>query len=417
MKQALRRFRLSPQQPRTCGHMRPIDATEQTGRPDQTSLPSPRFLPPRLASLATSAVHALTRGCLHLSLLAAAIVSLALAGEAVLRVYYFTSEGLPLTQWPQYLVGHYWTSTFDNDWGWKATDNYHLVRQQHTAEGTPYTVTLSQDAHGFRQFGKLDSTKIRIFVLGDSFTHAREASDGKAYYAILGQRLDAEVFAYGVENYGTLQELMVLDRYVEWIQPTVIIWQFCSNEVVNNDPDLDGRTTVHNALRERPYWINGAVRHILPQKTLTGLRRWAFRYSKFLIFVLSRLDRLRLKYSRPTLEEQIQEQGLAHQGFARAVQITEALLQREVRRARGVPIVAFNCTDEDPYTQQFREMSQRLGIFFIDDVARTIREQHATGADLYHADHAHWNETGHHIAGDVLSRAVQPLVRDLHPKP
>ena len=342
---------------------------------------------------------------------------LTLAGEVCLRVYHFLKEGMPIERWPEYLVGHYWTTTLDDELGWKATENYRLIRQEETAEGKPYDLRLSQDAQGFRQFGNVASKKPKIFVIGDSFTQAREVSDGKPYYAIVGQRLDAEMFAYGVENYGTLQELMVLDRYLDWIQPDVIVWQWCSNDFANNDPELDRRTTSHNDFRERPYWVEGKIRYILPQATFTALRRWSYRYSHFLVFVFSRIDRLRLKYSRPTLEEQIQEQGLAHQGFARAVQTTEALLQRGVRRVRGVPIVAFNCTDEDPYTQQFREMSKRLGIFFIDDVARTIREQHATGADLCHADHAHWNETGHHIAGDVLSRAVQPLVRDLHPKP
>ena len=124
-----------------------------------------------------------TRSFSYILLPILSVLFMLVAGEVVLRVYHFTKEGMPIERWPEYLVGHYWTSTLDDYLGWKATENYQLVRHEETAYGKKYDVILSQDARGFRQFGNLDSKKPRIFVIGDSFTHAREVSDGKAYYA------------------------------------------------------------------------------------------------------------------------------------------------------------------------------------------------------------------------------------------
>jgi hypothetical protein len=73
------------------------------------------------------------------------------AAEVILRVY-FTREGMPMHRWTDYLVGHYCASTLDNHLGWKGTENYRLIRHEKTEQGVQYTVSLSQNARGFRQF-------------------------------------------------------------------------------------------------------------------------------------------------------------------------------------------------------------------------------------------------------------------------
>ena len=48
-----------------------------------------------------------------------------------------------------------------------------------------------------------------------------------------------EVFAYGAGGYGTLQEYLILDEVVDHIRPTMLLWQFCSNDFINNDHALE----------------------------------------------------------------------------------------------------------------------------------------------------------------------------------
>ena len=105
-------------------------------------------------------------------------------------------------------------------------------------------------------FGKLSSAKPRVFVIGDSFTQATAASDQQTYYAVLQRLLDVEVFAYGGGGYGSLQEFMILDRYLDLIKPSLILWQFCTNDFINNSPELETGSVINNNGIVRPYWVD-----------------------------------------------------------------------------------------------------------------------------------------------------------------
>ena len=50
-------------------------------------------------------------------------------------------------------------------------------------------------------------------------TQALDASDDQTYFSIAGKILGSTVFAYGCSGYGTLQEYMILDRYIDEIRP------------------------------------------------------------------------------------------------------------------------------------------------------------------------------------------------------
>jgi hypothetical protein len=102
--------------------------------------------------------------------------------------------------------------------------------------------------------GDVASDKPRVFVIGDSFTQAPEdASDGKTYYSDL-KKLGLEVFAYGGSGYGSLQEFMILDRYYNVVKPDLIVWQYSTNDVVNNSPELETASRVNNNGMVRPYF-------------------------------------------------------------------------------------------------------------------------------------------------------------------
>ena len=90
-----------------------------------------------------------------------------------------------------------------------------LKDAKYNSDGTTYYAKISQDGHGFRMFGNVSSGKPRVFVIGDSFTQATDVSDDKTYYAIVKRLLNVEVFAYGGGGYGSLQECMILDKYIE----------------------------------------------------------------------------------------------------------------------------------------------------------------------------------------------------------
>ncbi len=335
-------------------------------------------------------------------------------GEVASRIYYWTKEGIPPHEWHRYIIGNLGPSTLDEYLGWRATENYQSARQETTGRGVRYSVELWQNVYGFRMFGDLSSTKPKVLVIGDSFTHAREVSDSRTYYAVLKKTLDIEVFAYGVEGYGTLQEYMILDKYVDLIRPDLVLWQYCPNDFVNNDPNLERQSIVHNNSRKRPYWIDGKVMYILPRESWTQLREFAWRYSRFLQFIFGRLDRLGAISIKETLETEIEHQGLNHEGFARSFQTTRDLMTLVRSRVGNIPIVAFNCQDVEPFTEALKAISLSQGIIFLKEVGKGVGLAKESGDDVLHSDMAHWSEAGHRIVGILLYKYLKDNITFAH---
>jgi hypothetical protein len=69
--------------------------------------------------------------------------------------------------------------------------------------------------------------------------------------------------------------------------------------------------------------------------------------------------------------------------------------------------MAFNCTEAEPYSQAFRNISAHHGIAYWDDVARSVSAADARGEDVYAADESHWNERGHQVAAQALANHLR----------
>ena len=71
------------------------------------------------------------------------------------------------------------TSIIDDERGWRPNPNYRFNGVERNADGRTHALTMSQETHGFRKFGEVDSARPRILVIGDSYTQAVEVSDDK----------------------------------------------------------------------------------------------------------------------------------------------------------------------------------------------------------------------------------------------
>jgi len=321
-------------------------------------------------------------------------------GELTIRSIHLLRDGIPFFE--SAAGGRVGPITLDQELGWRATEHFEEALVEKTKGGTPYSVRRSQKQYGFRQFGDPSSKKLKILVIGDSFTHATAVSDDRTYHALLSKLLDAEVFAYGAGGYGTLQEYLVLDRYVDLIKPDMLLWQFCINDFINNDNELELFSLVNNNGWERPYWVNGTVVHLSPKKSGKQMREWINRHSRFLYFVVTRLDKLRVITSEYTVETDIEAQGFGHTGFIRSVQVTDDLMGRVRARVGTIPIVAFTCASAAPYSEAFAQIASHHGIEYWDDVADVVKKAEKQGEDVLSSDE-HWNEYGHQLVAMQLA--------------
>jgi hypothetical protein len=350
-------------------------------------------------------------GILLLPILSALIVFV--AGEIGFRLYQRWDAGIPFrSSLGQDEWNSAWSLELDDTLGWRARAGYQDFRgsTETTSKGVKYAVKRSQKEYGFRMFGDLRSTRPKVLVIGDSFSQALQVSDNDTYYASLKEALGVEVFAYGAGGYGTLQEYMILDQFVDIIKPTLILWQFCNNDFINNDPALETVSLVNNNGWRRPYWVDGHIVYILPKAWSASFRIFAQRHSRFLHFLLSRWDRLLAIYPVQTVEVQIEREGRAHKGFQHAVQVTSELMGKVRSRVGRIPIVAFPSGTGEPYDSAYKAISSQYDIVYLQDIAEAVEAAHKRGDDVLHADMGHWSVGGHRLVGRLISEHLRAII-------
>jgi lysophospholipase L1-like esterase len=289
--------------------------------------------------------------------------------------------------------------------GWRPTPNYHFTGKLEDASGQFYSVTIHTDSNGFRSFGNTDSQKRKVLFLGDSFTHAVQASDEDVYFKVLGNRLPIEVFAFGCGGYGTLQEYMILDQFLDVIRPDSIVLQLGGNDFINNDYELELKSGFNNNGMVRPYLkSDDTIFYAMPRSHLSGLKAFANRYSYFLYSIFSRTDQFFAKrHLNDSAEVKIELFGKDFEPFKNAANTTEKLIHKiRTRVSPNVKIYAFEVLEKEPYHQTFKEISQRQGIEFIEGVSKAVEDAAKKGVSVKAFDKGHWNNTGHQIAANVL---------------
>lgn len=148
--------------------------------------------------------------------------------------------------------------------GWTAKPNiveyrargHSLVRFETNALG------FRDGNHSFQKIKHIPNSEPRhirrIVILGDSFSEAAQVELHQTYWSLLKDRLNAvapdywEVMNLGVGDYGTAQQLLVLEQIGMSFRPDLVILQvFPLNDVINNS--LTGANLGSNQDAYRPY--------------------------------------------------------------------------------------------------------------------------------------------------------------------
>lgn len=301
--------------------------------------------------------------------------------EGGLRVFYFIKHKTKESEmdFADYLG---WESTPDNFWK-REVKGYGEIK---------YSTTR----YGFRVFGDVDSKKTKIFVIGDSFTQGTTVSDGETYYDYLRKsNEDIEIFTYACGGYGSLQEYMILDKYYDVIKPHVILWQFCSNDIINNDFDLESASFRNNNQMRRPYLQDGKIKWLYP-KQKSG---WLVQTSYLLRLLDIKMNILRAeKYG--SIEDTLSN---THPLFIRAAKTTGEIMSSVKKRASDVPIVAFSTDKPTWLGDTYFEICEKNGMHYIPGIPEAMEEAKRNGIIIdYPPYDAHWNKIGHVIAGKII---------------
>jgi hypothetical protein len=306
----------------------------------------------------------------NVGILLTSVMLLLLAGEVAVRVYQRVAYRIPLLV-PMRVY-------LDRELGWE----------------------------GRKAFGNPGTTRLKIFVVGDSFTNGLGLPVDDLYYSVLGRALDAEVFAYGGGGYGTLQELLVIERYLPTIKPDLVLLQVHSNDLINNQWELERASYFNNNLAVRPYLVGDTIQYRFPA-FLGGPRLFMAAHSRLFYSIILDVERWGAELARRghlhSVETDIETKGLGFAPFRDAVATTDKIVGEIKRHVGSIPLVAFPADAPMPYVEQLRNIFHRHEIGFADEVPAQIETEEVKGIALRLVDGSHWNVRGHAICGRVLA--------------
>lgn len=285
--------------------------------------------------------------------------------------------------------------TTSDYYGWVTVGDIEVEREIDGYGKVHYSTTRD----GFRRYGDPGTEKKKVLAIGDSVTQAYMVSDGETYYdRIGGVRGDVEIFAYGGGGFGTLQEYMILDTYIDEIKPDLIIWQFSGNDIINNDHTLESKSFRNNNHMTRPYLESGDIVYRYPKQNLGPLLNII--ESSYLLRIISIKLNILKSDKGASIEASLTPES---DHIKRSGVTTRKILEMAKERAGGVPIVAFEVNRKNWFGDTLERAARDAGLLFVEGVSEAIIEAQRRGERINGIPFdAHWNGRGHAIAGEVI---------------
>ena len=163
--------------------------------------------------------------------------------------------------------------TSDQNLGWKLKPG---VSGEWKGEGASFLQVNSEGLRDREHTKAKPPNTLRIAVLGDSFTEAIHVPVEQTFWSKLERKLGnceavkgrkkVEVINFGVQGYGTAQELIMLRKKVWDYSPDIVVLAFfIGNDVINNSRKLEYD-------HYRPFFVYDASGKLVPDMSFRNLR-------------------------------------------------------------------------------------------------------------------------------------------------
>ncbi|MBE9184980.1 SGNH/GDSL hydrolase family protein [Microcoleus sp. LEGE 07076] len=162
--------------------------------------------------------------------------------------------------------------TSDQNLGWKLKPG---ASGEWKGEGESFVQVNSQGLRDREHTKAKPPNTLRVAVLGDSFTEAIHVPIEQTFWSKLERKLgnceavkgrkNVEVINFGVQGYGTAQELIMLRKKVWDYNPDIVVLAFfIGNDIINNSPKLEYD-------RYRPFFVRDASGKLVADMSFRNL--------------------------------------------------------------------------------------------------------------------------------------------------
>ena len=210
----------------------------------------------------------------------------------------------------------------------------------------------------------------------------------------------------GGGGYGTLQQYLLIKKYFDEINPTIIIHQFCENDFENNTKQIEKNSILYSQYYFRPYLINDKIVY---DNSFKGKLYKFFYHNSYLY---KRIDKI-LTNHRYRNNNGYFDKKAYNNNFENSKKITSGIFKL-IKNLVGNKVVyaSINCSAKDK--QKFNSWIKILNEHKIINLSNSnliIENISKKGEDIYYSDGAHLNENGNKIFGK--SAAVE-LIKKLN---
>ena len=263
--------------------------------------------------------------------------------------------------------------------------------------------------------------RLRVLVLGDSFTFGGSADPGMSFVELVEQaHPQSVVWNTAIPGSGTNQAVMSFNTYAPVLQPQLTILGFYMNDFDDNMMPVDsyfmGVDSVKYPLSIRKYQID-------LRGNLVKLDRQSDLYYRYhrvdppvselhRIVGITRLGSLGLRTVDAALQMFSKAEGTR---LRRRVEVTRGYLAalRDAAAAEGTQLLVLLIPTRDdiaeagPLYQSARRLLDDLEITYIDPIGLLDNEHdYASPPDV------HWSNAGHQKIGSVLSACLERFIAD-----
>ncbi|MBN2422688.1 hypothetical protein JXB41_05645 [Candidatus Woesearchaeota archaeon] len=287
-----------------------------------------------------------------------------------------------------------------NKYGWNQNENEIFIKSIQDTKNNTRKITARVYNNGFKRWGNVSTEKLRMLIIGDSFTEMFFVNNSEEWYSYLERAFpEIEFFVHGTQGYGTLQEYLILDDFFDSIQPNFILWQFHPNDYTNNYRPLEVEDLMNNNNLVRPYYQEGKIYYEHPSR-FTGIRK----VSKILDYFLSKkhtniLKKYREGNSNPVfMDIEIKKRQKSYEEKAKIVTIQ--IFDKAKKRAKNSSIFLFST---HPMSENELKLCSKTNITCIEGVGELVEDKIKRGEELIAHNEGHWNYRGNKVVGEFLA--------------
>ena len=270
----------------------------------------------------------------------------------------------------------------------------------------PYTVHYETGRNGFREWGSLRSEKPKVMFVGDSYTQAVEVSNADAFFSIVGDSLESEVFAIGNAGWGTTQEMLIIEQYLDSIHPDLIVLQVCDNDLIDNYAELEYTSNYKVGLR-RPYLtLKGDIVQRRPVPKWIELMD----KSRFLSIIRKKTHNTFGKSQTESAELRISRDKREFEEYDKSLKVTSLAAARIKKVVGDIPVLVFSASPHDPQLADLRSVFEENDFPFTQKPCKAVWVADDKGLPAHSHDGYHWSQLGNQIVAQELIKEIRPLL-------